>query len=86
MKLHTCSLEYNKKLWFPPQMILITVYCLDSNEDKIIMLASQQLKVINQIVTLMLYVLLFYFTFKNFQHLQKIVPYTQTWPWTLIYC
>lgn len=31
MKSHTCSLEYNKKLWSPPQMILVTVYCFDSN-------------------------------------------------------
>lgn len=31
MKSHTCSLEYNKKLWSPPQMILVTIYCFDSN-------------------------------------------------------
>lgn len=30
--LHTCSLEYNKKLWSPPQVILVTEYLLESNK------------------------------------------------------
>lgn len=34
MKSHTCSLEYNKKLWSPPQMILVTTYCFVSNEQE----------------------------------------------------
>lgn len=34
IKSHTCSLEYNKKLWSPPQMILVTVYCFDSNKER----------------------------------------------------
>lgn len=32
--LHTCSLEYNKKLWSPPQVILVTEYFLESNKSK----------------------------------------------------
>ena len=32
--IHTCSLEQNKKLWSPPQMILVTVYCFESDKER----------------------------------------------------
>ena len=34
IKPHTCSVEYNKKLWSPPQTILLTMYFFDSDEEK----------------------------------------------------